>query len=193
SRSRTAPPRPDRLPVPTKSVSSSRMGGEHVGWNFGDVFEVVAEAVPDRPAQIHGDVVRTWREFDRRANALAHDLRDAGLGQQSKVACYLYNGPEYFEVVQGSFKGAFVPFNTNYRYGPEEVAYLFDNADAEAVVFHSSFAELLDSIRGQLPLVKRWYAVDDGPGIPPWAVSYEALVGDGADRMVPPWGRSGDD
>src|SRR5690606_23240374 len=55
------------------------------------------------------------------------------------------------------------------------------------------FAELLDSIRGQLPLVKRWYAVDDGPGIPPWAVSYEALVGDGADRMVPPWGRSGDD
>ncbi len=164
-----------------------------MGWNFGDVFEVVAEAVPDRPAQIHGDVVRTWREFDRRANALAHDLRDAGLGQQSKVACYLYNGPEYFEVVQGSFKGAFVPFNTNYRYGPEEVAYLFDNADAEAVVFHSSFAELLDSIRGQLPLVKRWYAVDDGPGIPPWAVSYEALVGDGADRMVPPWGRSGDD
>jgi 3-oxocholest-4-en-26-oate---CoA ligase len=164
-----------------------------VGWNFGDVFETVAGVIPDQPAQIQGDLVRTWGEFDRRANALAKDLIDSGLGQQSKVACYLYNCPEYFEVVQAAFKGAFVPFNTNYRYGPEEVAYLFDNADAEAVVFHTSFSELIDSIRDRVP-VRRWYALDDdGSGVPPWAVSYEAIVGQGADTVVPPWGRSGDD
>ena len=28
-----------------------------------------------------------------------------------------------------------VPFNVNYRYGPDELCYLLDNADAEAVVF----------------------------------------------------------
>jgi acyl-CoA synthetase (AMP-forming)/AMP-acid ligase II len=165
-----------------------------VGWNFGDVFETVAGVIPDAPAQIHGDVVRTWGEFDRRTNALAQDLIDAGLGHQAKVGCYLYNGPEYFEVVQGAFKGAFVPFNTNYRYGPEEVTYLFDNADAEAVVFHTSFSELIDGVRAQLPGMRRWYAIDDdGSGVPPWAVSYEDVVGGGADRVVPPWGRSGDD
>ncbi|MFP3907226.1 MAG: acyl-CoA synthetase, partial [Acidimicrobiales bacterium] len=168
--------------------------GDDVSWNFGDVFEAVAAAVPDAPAQIQGDLVRTWGEFDRRANALATDLLDAGLGQQSKVGIYLYNCPEYFEVVQGSFKAAMVPFNTNYRYGPDEVAYLFDNADAEAVVFHTSFAELIDRIRGELPAVRRWYAIDDtGSGIPPWAFDYQALVAEGADRVVPPWGRSGDD
>jgi 3-oxocholest-4-en-26-oate---CoA ligase len=164
-----------------------------VGWNFGDVFETVAGVIPDQPAQIHGDLVKTWGEFDRRANALAADMIDVGLGHQSKVGCYLYNGTEYFEVVQGAFKGAFVPFNTNYRYGPDEVTYLFDNADAEAVVFHTSFAELLDGIRDRLPGVRRWYAVDDGGGIPSWAVAYEDVVGAGADRVMPPWGRSGDD
>lgn len=165
-----------------------------MGWNYGDVYEAVAGAVPDAPAQIQGDVVRTWGEFDRRANALAADLLDAGLGQQSKVGVYLYNCPEYFEVVQAAYKGAFAPFNTNYRYGPDEVLYLFDNADAEAVVFHTSFADLIDRIRDRLPLMKRWYAIDDtGSGIPEWAVDYQLLVADGADRVVPPWGRSGDD
>ena len=164
-----------------------------MGWNFGDVFETVAGVIPDQPAQIHGDLVRTWGDFDRRADALAADLIDAGLGHQSKVGCYLYNGTEYFEVTQAAFKGAFVPFNTNYRYGPDEVTYLFDNADAEAIVFHTSFAELLDGIRDRLPRVRRWYAVDDGAGIPSWAVSYEEVVGAGAERVMPPWGRSGDD
>ncbi len=165
-----------------------------MGWNFGDVYEAVAQGVPDAPAQIHGDIVRTWGEFDRRANALAEDLIDAGLQKQSKVGIYLYNGPDYFEIVQAAFKGAFAPFNTNYRYGPDEVAYLFDNADAEAVVFHTSFADLIDQIRGRLPLVRRWYAIDDtGSGIPDWAVDHQALVSPGADRVMPPWGRSGDD
>ena len=73
------------------------------------------------------------------ANALAADLLDAGLGQQAKVAAYLYNGPEYLETYFAAFKAGLAPVNTNYRYGPEEILYLFDNADAEAVVFHASF------------------------------------------------------
>ena len=75
----------------------------------------------------------------------------AGLGHQAKVACYLYNCPEYLEAVFAAFKGSFVPVNTNFRYGPDEIHYLFDNADAEAVVFHASFTELLEGIRDRLP------------------------------------------
>ena len=67
------------------------------------------------------------------------------------MACYLYNGVEYMETMVATFKAAMVPVNTNYRYGPEEIFYLFDNADAEAVVFHASFTELLEGIRDRLP------------------------------------------
>src|SRR5690349_10262872 len=102
-------------------------------WNIADVYEAVAAAVTDRPCQIQGDRVITWREFDRRASALAADLASAGLVHQSKVANYLYNGVEYLEGLVGAFKGGFAPVNTNYRYGPQEIYYLFDNADAEAV------------------------------------------------------------
>ena len=164
-------------------------------WNFADVYETVARKVPDRPCQIQGERVITWREFDARADALAADMIGAGLTHQSKVAAYLYNSPEYLETYVAAFKGGFAPVNTNYRYGAEEITYLFDNADAEAVVFHCCFAPLIDEVRAALPKVRRWYCVDDGNGpTPSWAVDYETVVSapvEGPTRG--PWGRSPDD
>lgn len=162
-------------------------------WNFADAWEVVADALPDAPAQIQGDREISWLQFDRRANAFAAELLKHGLGQNAKVAVLLYNGPEWLEIVFACFKASMVAANTNYRYGPDEIAYLYDNADAEAVVFHATFAPLLERIRDRLPLVKAWYVVSDGEPSPDWAIPYESVVQAGADRMETPWGRSGDD
>ena len=163
------------------------------GWNLADLWEQVAETVPDRPAQRCGTRTVTWGEFDRRANALGRHLLDAGLRRQSKVAAYLFNGPEYLEVYAGALKVSAAPLNTNYRYGPDEVAYLLDNADAEAVVFHAGFSPVLEGIRDRLPQVRTWLAVDDGTAVPAWATPYEEVVGEGADRPEPSWARSGQD
>ena len=163
-------------------------------FNFADVFEEITAAVPGAPCQIHGEKVVTWRDFDRRANALARDLLDAGLGQQAKLAAYLYNGTEYLETYAAAFKAGLVPVNTNFRYGPDELTYLWENADAEAIVFDTALLEQVESVRGRLPGVRRWYAV--GPGadeLPAWATAYEACVADGAEKVMAPWGRSGDD
>jgi acyl-CoA synthetase (AMP-forming)/AMP-acid ligase II len=163
------------------------------GWNLADIWEAVAEILPDRPAQRWGSGQSTWVQFDRRANALAADLLRAGLSHQSKVAAYLYNCPEYLETYYAAIKVSAAPLNTNYRYGPDEVAYLLDNADAEAVVFHATFAPVLAQILDRLPLVKRWYAVEDGAPMPTWATPYEEVVGPGADGVAAPWARSGAD
>ena len=148
-------------------------------FQFADVFEEIAEAVPDQVAVIHGARQVTWREFDRRANALAADLLAAGLGHASKVAAYLYNSPEYLETYFAATKAAMWPVNTNYRYGVEEITYLFENADAEAVVFDTAFTAVAEQVRARLASVRRWYAV--GPNPPHWAVPYESVVGAGVD------------
>ncbi len=163
-------------------------------WNYANLWESVAAATPERPALIHGDRVISWKAFDGRANALAQHFLESGLTQQSKVAAYLYNGPEYIESYFAAFKGGFAPFNTNYRYGGDELAYLFDNADAEAVVFHASFAETADKVRGRLTKVKTWVAVaEPGHPVPDWAADYDAIVGKPRGQTLGPWGRSGDD
>jgi fatty-acyl-CoA synthase len=136
-----------------------------------------------------------WSEFDRGADGLARHLLDAGLGHQAKVAAYLTNCPEYLQTYLAAFKAGLVPVNTNYRYGPDEITYLFDNADAEAVVFHAQYAPLLEGVRPRLPMVRSWLVVDDGEPLPDWATPYAEVVSGGraGERVTGPWGRSGDD
>ncbi len=164
-------------------------------WNFADIFETVAEVLPDARMLVHGGRSRSRREVERRANGVARALLDHGLGHQDKVAQYLYNGPEYVESVVAAFKAGLVPVNTNYRYEDEELLYLWDNADAAAVVFHGCFAERVERLRSRLPKVRAWLWVDDGCGpCPPWADPYEDAAASGGDEPVRgPWGRSGDD
>ena len=163
-------------------------------WNYAEIWESVAAAVPARPAQIQGERVLSWADFDRRANGLARALLDAGLGRQAKVAAYLYNGPEYLETYYAAFKAGLAPVNTNYRYVADELIYLFDNADAEAVVFHAAFAATVEEIRPRLPKVRLWIAVaQGGHAAPEFAADYETLAEREVGRVVAPWGRSGDD
>ena len=163
-------------------------------WNFADLWEVVADELPDAPAAIHGDRRIRWADFDRRADGVAKTLLDAGLERQQAFAQYLYNCPEYMESMFAGFKGAFVPVNTNYRYTADELLYLWDNADAGAVVFHGCFVDTIDPIREQLPKVKVWLWVDDGSGpCPDWATPYEEAASSATERTIPEWGRTGDD
>jgi acyl-CoA synthetase (AMP-forming)/AMP-acid ligase II len=164
------------------------------GWNFADVWEVIAELFPDAPAQKQGDRTVTWREFDERADGIGQWLLGLGVQKQDKVAQYMYNCPEYLESMFGIFKAATVPVNTNYRYGDEELLYLWDNADAVAVIFHGTFTERIEALRPKLPNVRGWLWVDDGTAAcPEWADPYEELAALRDERCTPPWGRSGDD
>src|SRR3954465_10216644 len=124
------------------------------GWNFADVWETITDVQPDKPALVHGDRRLTWAEFDRRADGVARALLDAGVQQQDKVAQYLYNCPEYLESVFACLKAGLVPVNTNYRYGDEELAYLWDNADAIAVMFHGTFADRIETLRSRVSDVR---------------------------------------
>jgi len=164
------------------------------GWNFAELWERIADRFPDADAQIQGSRRISWRDFDARADALARHLLDAGAEHQDKVALYLYNAPEYMEGTFAAYKAGLVPVNTNYRYLDDELAYLWDNADAIAVVFHGSFVERVEAVRERLPKVRHWLWVDDGSGpCPDWATPYEDVVGVPTERTVAPWGRSGND
>jgi fatty-acyl-CoA synthase len=147
-----------------------------VNWNLATVWESVGDAIPEQVALVQGDRRRTWRDFDDRAARLANGLRGAGLGTGSKVASYLYNGNEYMEGVFAAFKMRAVPVNVNYRYLEDELVYLLDNSDAEALLFHGSLGDRVAKVRDRAPKVKLWVQVDDGAPRQEFAVPYEELI-----------------
>ncbi len=169
------------------------MGTHDEFFNFADLWEYCAEVRADQRAQVHGDTTLSWIDFDRRANGVAQTMLDAGVGEQDKVAQYLYNCPEYMQGVFASFKAGLVPVNTNYRYADAELLYLWDNSDAAVVMFHGTFVPTIERIRAQCPKVKLWLHVDDGTEpCPDWATAWETAAATPTEGPVSgPWGRSG--
>ena len=88
----------------------------------------------------------------------------------------LYNGNEYLESQFACMKGRGVPININYRYLDDELLYLLDNSDAEALVFHTSLGERVARIMERAPKVKLWIQVDDGGEQVPGALDYERVI-----------------
>ena len=91
---------------------------------------------------------------------------------------YLYNGTEYLETQFAGFKLRGVPINVNYRYLDDELWYLLDNADAQALVFHRSLGERVARVRDRLPGLQLLVEVDDGGAgrAVDGAVAYEDLI-----------------
>jgi acyl-CoA synthetase (AMP-forming)/AMP-acid ligase II len=163
-------------------------------WTYANTWESIARAIPDAEAIRQGEVSLTWRTFDAGADALAADLLAADLTHQAKVAVYMTNRPEYLVAYLAAFKAGLAPFNINYRYGADEVAYLLENADAEAVIFEAGFGDLLAPLRARFPAVKRWIATAQADvAAPSWATPYGDIVAKSAGEVMAPWGRSGDD
>ena len=61
-------------------------------FNLADLWERVADTVPDHEALVCGERRLTFAGCDERANRLAHVLQDRGIGAGDHVALYLYNG-----------------------------------------------------------------------------------------------------
>ena len=164
---------------------------EAMEMHFATVWESIADAIGDNAAIVCGPRRISWQQWDERAARLAAALADAGLAPDSKVGLYLYNGCEYPEVQFGAFKGRHVPININYRYLDDELFYLLDNSDAEALFFHSSLSDRVERVMDRCPKVRLWVEVDDGGESTRRAVPYEKLVAtyDPAPRI----GRSEDD
>ena len=151
-----------------------------MAWNFGDILDAVAPVLPpDAPAFIHGERVVTWSEATKATNNLARGLIARGAKPLDKVAIYMRNRPEYLLTLAAAFKARLTHVNVNYRYTPEEVWYIFDNSDAQAVVYASEFRDAVAEIRPRLPGVKTWIEVSPDGKVAPFAEPFERLAADG--------------
>ncbi len=142
--------------------------------NFATVLEAVADVRADHTVVTHGDRSLTWRQLDERASRLAAFLAGRGIGAEDRVAIALYNGIEYLESVFAVLKLRAIPVNVNYRYQPEEMLHLFDDAQVAAVIFDASLGARVAQARAGARTLGTMVQVGDAP-VPPVS-SYEQVV-----------------
>ena len=160
-----------------------------MSYNLADLFEAVADTVPDREAVIVGDRRLTYGTLDERANRLANHLLASGVRPGEHIGLQLMNGTEYLEGMIACFKIRAIPINVNFRYVEAELRYLFDDADLVGLVYHRQFASRVAGVAPEEPLIERYLVVDDDSDEEPVAgsVSYEdALAAASPERPAVP-------
>jgi 3-oxocholest-4-en-26-oate---CoA ligase len=145
-------------------------------YHYADAVEALADLLGDETVLTHAGRNRSWREFEDRAARLGRVFADAGLEPGSKVGLLLYNCSEYYETFLAALKMRMVPFNINYRYVGAELAYLLENADCAALVYHRSLGHVVDEVLPGAPLVRLALEVDDGDGAAHPSRSYESAI-----------------
>jgi acyl-CoA synthetase (AMP-forming)/AMP-acid ligase II len=144
--------------------------------NIGSVLTRAAQRSPDRTAIIHGDLSRTYRDFNARANRLASRLHAAGVRNGDRVAILQRNCPELLETLFATFKAGAITVPINARLHPKEYAYILDDSGAKALIFTEEFGDGISSVRGELPAIDTFVCVGNAPE---WAERYEQYLADG--------------
>lgn len=160
-------------------------------FNLGKVNEALADAVGSRVALIQGEKSFTYTEMADRSRRLASFLCSRGFGAhkeraelerhesgQDHLGLYLYNGNEYIEGMLGSYKARVAPFNVNYRYVEEELLQLLTDSRARGLVYHATFAPVLERVLPKLHDIELLLQVSDSSGnaLLPGAIEYEETL-----------------
>ncbi len=148
-------------------------------YNLADLFESIADRVPDRIALVCRPSRLTFATLDERANRLGHALAERGVGAGDHVALYLLNCAEYVEAMLACFKIRAVPVNVNFRYVEDELRYLLADSDAVAVLHQRAFAPRVAAVRSGLEKLHTAIAVaepeETGPA-PADSLDYEEVL-----------------
>lgn len=129
-------------------------------FNLADLFEMTADAVPDRLALVAGDARLNYRELDERATRFGNHLRLLGLEPGSHVALLGWNSDAWMVAMLGAYKARLAVVNVNYRYTRPEVVDLLVDAEARVLVADSALFADLESVRDAVPTVTHLISFD---------------------------------
>ncbi len=107
-----------------------------------------AKLHPENPALLHGTtLIANYREFARRAAAIAGYLRDTlGIAKGDRVAIFMPNCTEYLEVLYGIWFAGGVVVPINAKLHKKEAAWIIENADATVVFTSDKYSTPFTSV-----------------------------------------------
>lgn len=148
--------------------------------DFAERFHPDVEIVSRR---VEGDLHRSsFGECAQRARQAANALDELGIAQGNRVGTLAWNGYRHMELYYGVSGSGRVLHTINPRLHPEQVAYIVNHAEDEAVCFDMTFLPIIKGIAAHCPGVKAWIALCDADALPSDTglsnlISYEAWIG----------------
>jgi acyl-CoA synthetase (AMP-forming)/AMP-acid ligase II len=126
-----------------------------------DIFDRWAQERPNGEFAIQGERCLDYGQALAAVNRLAGALVDAGLPVGARCAVLAKNSVDYLLLYLAASKAGVVPVPLNYRAAPPEWGHAIRDSGARMIVAGSEYLAVVDALRGELPLVDRFVALDE--------------------------------
>ena len=142
--------------------------------------------------RVEGDTHRTtYREAAARSRKVAAAVERLGLGFSDRFATLAWNGYRHLELYFGISGCGRVVHTLNPRLAPDQLVWIVNHAEDQALAFDMSFLPLVKAVWRQCPTVRNWIALCDADALPrdsgiEGLRSYEAWIADESDARAWP-------
>jgi len=142
-----------------------------------EFLDLAAMLVPERTAIAFEGKRYSYADLNERVARLADSLNRLGLEKGDRVVILEVNCHEYVEACFATLKegGIFVPLN--FRIRQDELIYLVNKAEPKILFVGSRYADMVQSVRSQLPSVKYFIILGEKQE---GMLSYDELASSGA-------------
>lgn len=141
-----------------------------------DFLRRAAKLYGDKTAIIDGERRFTYRQFQERANQLAHALLALGVGKEDRVCILSPNSHFFLESYYGVTQIGAIIVPLNYRLAAADHEYIINHAGVKVVLVDHEYTAMIDGIRKQLTTVEHWIVAQDEGEPPAGWVDWEALI-----------------
>ena len=114
----------------------------------------------EREGVVDGELRFTYGEFLERCDRWSTALQSLGVEQGDRVAYIAPNTHAHLEAYYAVPQIGAVLVPINFRLKPEDFAYIINHCGARAVCAHPDHLEAIDAIRGQIPAVEVFVALE---------------------------------
>lgn len=154
---------------------------EHAAAQFGE-GEIVSR-------ETHGPLFRyTYAECAVRSRRLAKALAALGLKGGDSVGTIAWNNHRHMESYFATSGSGMVIHTCNPRLHPDQLVYIINHAEDQAVLFDATFAPIVKAIAARCPTVLHWICLADAANTPAIdgvgaVTAYEDLIAAHDDRF----------
>ena len=132
--------------------------------------------------RVEGDIHRTtYKELASRSRRMAKAVAALGVKPGQTVATLAWNGYRHMELYYAVSGGGAVLHTLNPRLHPDQVVYIADHAEDQAIFFDLTFLPLVEAVAARLKTVKHFVVMTDRAHMPaaskiPNLLCYEELL-----------------
>ncbi len=140
------------------------------------ILDRAVKLYPGKTAVVDNDISLSYEAVQKRVYQVVHALDELGIAFGARVALLDYNTYRYMELYFGLAESRRVLLPLNIRLYPDDYAYIFNDAEAEMLIFHADFKPVIEKIKDQAGTLRYFY-IADGPADEDWITgTYEDLI-----------------